>query len=97
MSSPRTRHPASQATPLFPQLLRRALALVRECGCTGRTGCPACVQHTECGEYNAALHKRAAAAVLEALVEGEPDVEEGQAGGQQPSGSEEMEGPAEQE
>lgn len=71
---------------------------MRECGCSGRTGCPACVQHTECGEYNAALHKRAAAAVLEALVEGEdPDVEDEQQSEQQPSGSEEMEGPAEQE
>lgn len=61
-------HPEPQAAPLFPQLLRRALQLVRECGCAGRSGCPACVQHTECGEYNAVLHKQAAAAVLAALV-----------------------------
>ena len=83
----------SQAAPLFPLLLRRALALVRECGCTGRTGCPACVQHTECGEYNAALHKRAAAAVLAALVEGELQAVPGPAD-EQPSGAEEMEGVA---
>lgn len=60
---------ARQAAPLFPQLLRAALDLVRECACPGRTGCPACVQHTECGEYNAVLHKCAAAAVLEAILE----------------------------
>jgi ATP-dependent helicase YprA (DUF1998 family) len=60
-----------QAAPLFPQLLRRALALVHECPCSGRAGCPACVQHTECGEYNSVLHKRAAAVVLQSLLEGE--------------------------
>jgi hypothetical protein len=42
-----------QAAPLLPELLRRALELVRECSCTGRSGCPACVQHTACSEYNA--------------------------------------------
>lgn len=57
-----------QAAPLFPQLLRRALRLVRECGCAGRAGCPACVQHADCSEYNAVLHKPAAAALLEALL-----------------------------
>lgn len=61
-----------QAAPLFPQLLRRALQLVRECGCARRAGCPACTNHTDCGEYNSALHKRAAAVVLETLVEGAP-------------------------
>lgn len=75
--------PAShaQAAPLFPQLLRAALDLVRECACSGRAGCPACTQHTECGEYNAALHKRAAAVVLEALLgEGGQGSEGGEAG-----------------
>lgn len=42
-----------QAAPLFPELVRRALELVRGCGCSGPSGCPACVQQTECGEYNA--------------------------------------------
>lgn len=72
-SGPSFRHwrpPAAlQAAPLFPELLRAALSLVRECGCSGRSGCPACVQHTECSEYNAVLHKRAAAVVLESLLE----------------------------
>lgn len=85
-----------QAAPLFPQLLRRALALVCECGCTGRTGCPACVQHTECGEYNAALHKRAAAAVLAALVEGEPQPIGQAEGGLQCDGEELQEAAADQ-
>ncbi|KAL4447650.1 hypothetical protein ABPG75_004869 [Micractinium tetrahymenae] len=61
---------AAAAAPLFPQLLRRALRLVRDCDCSGRAGCPACVQHADCSEYNAVLHKRAAAAVLEALLKG---------------------------
>lgn len=68
-----------QAAPLFPQLLRRALRLVRECGCAGCAGCPACVQHADCSEYNAVLHKTAAAALLEALL-GEKG---GDAGGQE--------------
>ena len=75
--------PLPQAAPLFPQLLRRALELVRECGCSSATGCPACVQHTECGEYNAALHKTAAALVLEALLDPEGG---GAAGREAPAG-----------
>ena len=67
---------APQAVPLFPQLLRRALALVRECACSGRAGCPACVQHTECSEYNSVLHKRAAAVVLQSLLEEEEQEED---------------------
>ena len=73
--------PAAQAAPLFPRLLRAALDLVRDCACSGRAGCPACVQHTECGEYNAVLHKRAAAAVLEAILESEADGGGGGGGG----------------
>jgi hypothetical protein len=42
-----------QATPLFHLLLRQALALVRECPCPYEKGCPACVQHLDCKNYNA--------------------------------------------
>lgn len=40
-----------QATPLFPELLRRAAALVTECPCAYPRGCPACVQHLDCKNY----------------------------------------------
>ncbi len=56
---------AGQAHAAFGELLELALELVRGCGCAGDHGCPACVQHTGCGEYNAVLHKEAAIAVLE--------------------------------
>lgn len=60
-----------QARPVFTSLLQRALALVVECGCEAEGGCPGCVQHTHCGEYNAVLHKAAARLVLEAALEAE--------------------------
>jgi hypothetical protein len=40
-----------QATPLFPELLQRAINLVEECPCSYQRGCPACVQHLECKNY----------------------------------------------
>ena len=40
----------------------RALELVERCGCAGTHGCPGCVQHLDCSEYNAVLHKDAAKA-----------------------------------
>lgn len=45
----------------------RALALVQQCAC--RHGCPGCVQHTDCSEYNAVLHKQGAAVVLRRVME----------------------------
>lgn len=46
-----------QAAPLFTTLMERALELIKGCGCGPDTGCPGCVQHTECGEYNAVISK----------------------------------------
>lgn len=43
--------PHKQATPLWPELLRRALDLVEECPCAYQRGCPGCVQHLECKNY----------------------------------------------
>lgn len=60
-----------QARPLFPQLLRRALELIRGCDCRSVSGCPACTQHMGCTEYNAVLHKHAAIAVLELTLAAE--------------------------
>ncbi len=48
---------AVQVAPLFVTLMQRALELIRGCGCAPDTGCPGCVQHTECGEYNAVISK----------------------------------------
>jgi DEAD/DEAH box helicase domain-containing protein len=68
----------AHAAPLFPLLLRRALALVEGCGC--RTdpqaeaegkGCPRCVQHPDCRSYNTVLNKRGAAILLRAVIERE--------------------------
>ena len=56
---------SGQAHAVFGDLLELALELVRGCACAGDCGCPACVQHTGCGEYNAVLHKQAAIAILE--------------------------------
>lgn len=60
-----------QATPLFPELLQRALDLVLSCPCTYPKGCPACVQHLDCKNYNAVLSKKAAVHVLKAAIEQE--------------------------
>lgn len=38
-----------QVAPLFTTLMERALELIRGCGCARDSGCPGCVQHTECG------------------------------------------------
>jgi ATP-dependent helicase YprA (DUF1998 family) len=37
------------------------------------SGCPACVQHLGCTEYNAVLHKRAAVAILEITLRAEAE------------------------
>jgi DEAD/DEAH box helicase domain-containing protein len=55
----------SQATPLFSELCRRALQLVSSCPCPYPRGCPACVQHLECKNYNAVISKRGALLVLQ--------------------------------
>lgn len=59
----------TQATPLFGELLARALQLVRDCACPYAKGCPACVQHLHCGNYNAVLSKAGAALVLQAALD----------------------------
>jgi hypothetical protein len=48
---------AMQAAPLFTTLMQRAMELIQGCGCLPDTGCPGCVQHTDCGEYNAVISK----------------------------------------
>lgn len=60
-----------QATPLLPELLQRALDLVLGCPCSQPKGCPGCVQHLDCKNYNAVLSKRAGVVVLRAAIEQE--------------------------
>jgi DEAD/DEAH box helicase domain-containing protein len=60
-----------QATPLLPELLRRALDLVLACPCAYAKGCPRCVQHLDCKNYNAVLSKQGAVHVLRAALEQE--------------------------
>eukprot|EP00891_Asterochloris_glomerata_P009914 jgi/Astpho2/9914/e_gw1.00152.3.1_t len=64
---------AEQATPLFGQLLEKALELVLNCTCTKSSGCPSCIQSADCGEYNAVLHKEAAVIVLQSTLEAEAE------------------------
>ena len=66
----------AQAQPLFPQLLTKALALVRGCNCRSTSGCPACIQSMSCDEYNAVLHKEAAIAILEITLAAEAEYAE---------------------
>ena len=63
--------PCAQACPLFGALMQKALDLVRSCDCVNDSGCPACIQHPDCGEYNAVLSKRAAMLVLSATMQAE--------------------------
>ena len=49
--------------------MRKAVALIEACPCTSDTGCPGCVQHTGCNQYNAVLHKQAGIVVLNAVLQ----------------------------
>ena len=62
-----------QATPLFSVLLEKALELIETCNCTSASGCPACIQHMDCGEYNAVLNKFSAIIVLQCTLEAEAE------------------------
>jgi len=65
----------AHAAPLFPLLLRQALALVEGCACASDAdaeaegkGCPRCVQHQDCKSYNTVLNKRGAAILLREVI-----------------------------
>lgn len=66
-----TCHRALQATPLLPELLQKALDLVQRCPCPYVKGCPCCVQHLDCKNYNAVLHKAGAVLVLQEALQQE--------------------------
>ena len=65
---------SAQVQPLFGRILRAAYELVRQCDCNEECGCPNCVQHGDCPQYNAVLDKRAALIVLEAVLEREDEI-----------------------
>ncbi|MBP1720728.1 MAG: box helicase domain protein, partial [Deltaproteobacteria bacterium] len=56
-----------KAYSLIPELMRLTLELVRDCPCA--VGCPACVYSPKCGNDNKPLDKKAAAFILEGLLE----------------------------
>lgn len=60
-----------QAQPIFTNLIQKALELVRACPCSDDKGCPSCVQHVACTEYNAVISKSMAIIVLECALEQE--------------------------
>ncbi|KAK9842388.1 hypothetical protein WJX84_006352, partial [Apatococcus fuscideae] len=64
---------AAQACPLFGPLMQRALEVIKDCKCISDSGCPACIQHTDCGEYNAVLSKQAGIIVLECVLAAEEE------------------------
>lgn len=63
----------TQVCDMFGVLMRKAVALIESCPCTSSTGCPGCIQHTDCNQYNAVLDKRAGIVVLQATLEAQAD------------------------
>lgn len=49
---------------MFAELLQAALEMLSACDCTTPTGCPGCVHHMGCGEYNECLDKNCAIVIL---------------------------------
>lgn len=62
-----------QACPIFATLMEKALALILGCECASDSGCPACIQHPDCNEYNAVLSKQSAILVLQATLRAETE------------------------
>jgi hypothetical protein len=53
---------------MFAELLQAALEMLEACDCTLATGCPGCVHHMGCGEYNKCLDKHIAITILKASL-----------------------------
>ena len=51
--------------------MEKALDLILGCSCASDSGCPACIQHPDCNEYNAVLSKQSAVLVLQATLRAE--------------------------
>ncbi len=48
--------------------MRKGIELIQACKCTAPTGCPGCIQHTTCNQYNAVLNKEAGIIVLQVMI-----------------------------
>lgn len=59
---------AARACQMFGVLLEKAYELVRDCPCSGSAGCPGCIQHTKCAEYNTVLCKKASEVILKGVL-----------------------------
>ncbi|MEM4252869.1 MAG: Zn-binding domain-containing protein, partial [Candidatus Nitrosotenuis sp.] len=49
----------------------RSLFIVKECPCTGESGCPRCTFSYRCGNNNEFLHKKASLEILQRINNGE--------------------------
>ena len=58
---------AEKGFEMLTELWRATLKVIKECPCSD--GCPACIQSPKCGNNNQPLDKKAAAILLEGLVE----------------------------
>ena len=65
-----------QVCDLFGVLMRKGMALIEACPCPNDTGCPGCIQHTDCNQYNAVLNKRAGVVVLQATLDAQDEFRE---------------------
>ncbi|XP_022728829.1 uncharacterized protein LOC111284419 isoform X3 [Durio zibethinus] len=66
-----------QIQPYFTELLRSALELLTCCHCSSDTGCPNCVQHPACDEYNELINKDAAIIIIKGVLDAEKSYFEG--------------------
>ncbi|KAL1541704.1 hypothetical protein AAHA92_25893 [Salvia divinorum] len=57
--------------PHFLDMLTAALELLSSCHCSAEGGCPNCVQHLGCTEYNEVLHKDAAIMIIKGVLDAE--------------------------
>eukprot|EP00742_Colponemidia_sp_Colp-10_P009548 GILJ01010424.1.p1 GENE.GILJ01010424.1~~GILJ01010424.1.p1 ORF type:complete len:1170 (-),score=133.32 GILJ01010424.1:130-3639(-) len=57
---------AKETFAIFPRLLHSALKLIQDCPCS--EGCPSCIQHLHCSEYNVVIDKAAAIVFLRIIL-----------------------------
>jgi DEAD/DEAH box helicase domain-containing protein len=60
---------AAAAAMVMREVLTKAVEMLEECDCRLDGGCPSCLHHPGCGEYNAHLSKKAGRIVLQAALQ----------------------------
>lgn len=60
---------AAAAAVVMGDVLTKAVEMLKECDCRLDNGCPSCLHHPGCGEYNAQLSKKAGEMVLHAALQ----------------------------